>query len=102
MKKLKLDFPPTGLDGKPVEGQSIGISLAQMLQRKEVDKDPLKSMEWARKLYQDGFIELDRSDCEKLYDYVKHTDMINSLGKETIMIAISDLKDKKQEKSDKK
>lgn len=94
---LDLDFKFMGLDGKELTKDTAAKALASALAGKTADIPPIKAMDWAHKLYNEGKIEIDRSDADLLEAFVliaPFNEAIGNLLKTPLLLAIKDLKAK--------
>jgi len=75
MNTLKLDEYFKNLDGEDItENDTLNIAktLANILIGAEGKIDAAKGYDWAMKLWNDGFIELDNSDLETLKKFIQY------------------------------
>lgn len=82
--KLQLNKQFLGLDGKPLEGQTIGQFLAQALASASKG-DALKYWDWATKLHAGKELSLDISDSETLKAFVKENEGFTALAKAQLL-----------------
>jgi len=86
--KLDLGKELLGLDGKPVmDGDKpllMSKFVAGLLAAGQTD-DAVKFMDWALKLYNEGSIEIDESDKEKLLAFLNENKTMTNLAKGAIM-----------------
>lgn len=92
---MKLDFNVaiTGLDGislKDGEGKEVLLSktLANLLATSQENANTIKYFDWAVKVHNEGFIEVDKSDKELLTNFIKSSSSINTLGKGRLLQVI--------------
>lgn len=84
MKKVKLNIQIIGLDGKPMEGVTLGQVVADRLAN-AVNGDPLKFMAWAQKLHDNKELELDPSDIETFKAFINNAQNMTILLKARIL-----------------
>ncbi len=96
MKKLSLNIQPKSLNGVESKGDNLAKILAGILSNKSPGIDSIKAMDWAMKLFNDGSIEIDRSDNQKLEKFVEDTDQLTNLGKSQIINVLRDLRSTKE------
>lgn len=74
---LNLDFKIKELSGKEIEADSAAKLLAGVLARKGEGFSPIKSVDFAYKLYNSGEIEIDRADLDILSNIVEKCDFFD-------------------------
>ena len=82
--ELQLNKQFLGLDGKPMEGQTVGQFLAQALASASKG-DSLKYWGWATKLYAGEALTLDASDAETMKSFVRENEGLTALAKAQIL-----------------
>jgi hypothetical protein len=85
--KLDLNVPITDLDGKPIEGQTLGKIAASLFAQK-TDGDSLKLYGWALKLNAGETLDLDASDEITFRESVKSFSNATALLKAQIFQAM--------------
>lgn len=83
-KIINLNVPFNDLDGKQVEGATLGKILSSHLVAGSKG-DPLKFFDWALKFNRGEVLEVDRSDYEKLKEFVTNSDTLTILAKGQIL-----------------
>jgi cell division septal protein FtsQ len=84
-KIINLKVPLIDLDGKEVEREvTLGKILANQLVS-STEGDPLKFFDWAMRFNKGETVELDRSDYEKLKDFVTKSKTLTNLSKGQIL-----------------
>lgn len=82
--RLDFNYPILDLDGKEIieDGTAVVaknlIPNIALLQKKE---DPIKSYELALKIHKEGFVEVDTSDYEYVYNAIKDAQGLHTLVK---------------------
>jgi hypothetical protein len=87
MSKMKLDLnkPVKGLDGADLKDSNLSKILANALCGKTEGIEPVKAIDWALKLYNEGFIEIDDSDTEKLKNFIEKEENFTNLLKASLL-----------------
>lgn len=81
MKTLNLTAQINGLDGQPMkESPTLGKVLGSALVSGSKG-DPIKYLDWALKLYNEGKIEVDDADFEAIKEFIKNNDGLTILAK---------------------
>lgn len=86
--KLDFNFNLIGLDGKEIENENVGKTLARNLSS-VAEGDSLKFMDWARKIYNGTELDLDPSDVQTLKAFVEKSQYLNNLSKSMILEVIN-------------
>lgn len=69
----------TNEDGIKIGDQLLSKNLGNVLVNSNTD-DPVKYYDWGKDLYRNGYLEVDDSDRQKLYDFIKNDKrMVNLL-----------------------
>lgn len=88
--KLNLDKDLLSLDGKPVDNGNMAKVLANTL-ASTTQGSVFKFYDWAVKLWNEGEIEIDRSDKMLLMQFVESSMQLTILAKAQIMAEIDKL-----------
>jgi hypothetical protein len=100
-KIINLNVPIADLDGNRIEGAStLGKILANDLVTGS-EGDPLKFFDWAMRFNKGEIVELDRSDYEKLKEFVKASKRMTILVKGQLLPLIENDKTESEEKFEK-
>lgn len=83
-KIINLNKPVLDLEGNELPNSIMGQILAETLVYSK-DGDPLKFFDWALKLHKGETLILDRSDYEKLRDFVKNSQNLPIITKAQIL-----------------
>jgi len=83
---LNFNFQILTLDG--IEGGVASKSLAHHIALATQCQEPLKFYGWAKKLHDNGILDLDNSDVDKLKLFIETCPGMNVLGKGTFLGAI--------------
>jgi hypothetical protein len=94
--KLSLNFQFTNLVGQPVEGDTASKVVANILAQKADGIPPIKAYDWALKLFNEGEIEIDKSDFTLLKGFIEKSDLV-VFAKAQILNAINERKEKEGE-----
>lgn len=97
MNKLNLDKPFLGLDGKEV-GVKLNELLANSLGQSS-EREPIKFFDWAVKLYNEGFIEVDNADLELITKFIKDNAQLTTMAKGRLLEAMKKEDDSKAKKA---
>ncbi len=89
MIKLDLSGMVKNLDGTD-GGVTLGKELAAHLCGKLGGIDPIKAYDWAVKLQNKGFIDLDRADCENLIQEIKKYEGLTNIWKAQLILKIQE------------
>lgn len=84
MKTVNFDFKVKNLSGTPVEDFNTKEQVANILASGSTHS-PVKMMEMARKIYNDGSIELLSEDFNKLREAILNTNRLTDLAKAQIL-----------------
>lgn len=88
--KIDLKVYLKDLDGKdaivPIDGEKTGkMFLSQLLANQlcgpSAEIEPVKAYDWAVKLWNDGFIDVDKSDLKNLENFITKCKTLTVLGK---------------------
>ena len=80
-----MDTPLTNLNGDafypPGSSEPVKVNqvLANVLSGNTKGIEPIKAMDWAYKLYNDGIIKVDNADFEKLKGFVSNSDAFSNI-----------------------
>lgn len=89
--KIDLSSKIFGLDNKEIDnGETVAKLLANSLAGKTEKIEPVKAFDWAMRLFNEGNIEIDRSDSEKLIEEIKVSTTMTNLGKGQIIRKIQE------------
>lgn len=77
-------LPIVDESGKKVGEQLLSRNLANLLVNAQTE-NAIKFYDWALKLYKDGWIEVDGSDKQTLYDFIKNDKRIVNLIKAQLL-----------------
>lgn len=98
MFKIDLKVYVKGLDGKEVlmpqdngkeEKTFLSRILANQLSIASKGIEPLKAYDWAMKLWNKGFIEIDKSDLKKLEQFITESSTLTNLAKGQMLNILS-------------
>lgn len=89
--ELNLNFNLLGIDSNELPDANAGNIIAQALAN-DTDGDCLKYWEWALKLNKGESIDLDTSDKEKLYTFIKNNKGLPNLTKAQVLLKFSEKK----------
>lgn len=91
---MKINFKKDikDLGGETLKDSAVNKLLANALSGKTPDIEPIKAMDWALKLWNEGELELDDSDKSTLKEFVTKSDGFPNLAKYAI-IKILDVKE---------
>lgn len=84
MIKINLSNPILDLDGKEVEGLTLGKVLGNQLAGSNKG-EALKYYDWAVALYKVGSIEVDKVDAKKIKEFTESTEQLTNLVKAQII-----------------
>lgn len=90
---LNLDFKFKSLKGEEMEGSTASKLIAQILSEKSEGIPSIKAYDWAVKLFNDGTVEIDRSDKDLLERFVESTPALTNLAKAQVIGVLKDLKE---------
>lgn len=104
---MKLDFNQVviGIDGKEIIEDGKPVKLAPLLANlfaQANSQEPAKFIDWAVKLMGDGKIEVDKSDSEKIKNFVSAHNGLSNLGKCRILEIINAAKEDEPKEGKKK
>lgn len=100
MKKIDLDFNLKNLLGEEIKDGHAGKIVAETL-ASAADGDALKNWGWANKFYKREPVDLDRSDFDKLKNFIESHKGLPAITKAQILIALSEAEDLDKLKEDK-
>lgn len=83
--KLVLDKYPIDLSGAEVKGKTLGQLLGESLSGKTPGIDALKAYIWAVDLYNAKELDLDKSDLQKIIQFVENNEVMNNILKGQIL-----------------
>ncbi|NVM36896.1 MAG: hypothetical protein HWN81_14965 [Candidatus Lokiarchaeota archaeon] len=82
---LDLNKPIKALDGAELENSNLAKILANTLCGKTEGIEPIKAMDWALKLHNEGSIEIDSTDAEKLKAFITKEENFTNLLKASLL-----------------
>ncbi len=87
LKKIDLNFPFLGLDGKEIPDTNAGKFLGNALAHNNKG-DAVKQFGIATRLYTGEPIELDKSDIDMIIEFVKSSDGFSNLSEAQILAVL--------------